>query len=249
MKGVSKEKRYLQKIPYLVLEKENQKDFLGTIFLYHGWSSCKENYEFIGGIYALNDFQVIVPDSINHGERGSLSYEEAEVMEENFWKTVINSVDEYFVIKKALQDEGRLASDKLILTGSSMGGMIASGIFAKDQVAAGLAVMNGACDWADLDRRIKEGKELDRQKGIEPALLASYNPAANKENFLQRPILIQHGDNDNSVPIETQEAFYNSILGYYKTCPDKLRFTKIANLNHHKTTGMIEECLNWFIGL
>ncbi len=249
MRGVKKEKRYLGDIPYLILEKENQKKFLGTIFLYHGWSSCKENYEFIGSIYALNDFQVIIPDSINHGERGSLAYEEAQVMEDNFWKTAINSVDEYFAIKKALQAEGRLASDKPILTGSSMGGMIASGIFAKDKDALSLAVMNGACDWADLDRRVKESRKLDRQRGIEASLLEAYNPAANKENFLQRPLLIQHGENDHSVPIETQEAFYTLISDLYKDCPERLRFTRIPNLNHHKTTGMIEECLAWFTNL
>lgn len=249
MRNVRKEKRYKDQIPYFLLQKEDEKDFRGTIFLYHGWSSCKENYIFIGSIYALNGFQVVLPDSINHGERGSLKYEDSGVMEENFWKTAINSVDEYFLIKEDLQEEGLLASEKIILTGSSMGGMIASGIFAKDKDVAGLAVMNGACDWADLDKRVKESRQLDRQRGVEPSLLDQYNPANKKENFLQRPLLIQHGEEDQSVPIESQEAFYNSTLKYYEGFEERLRFTRIVNLNHHKTTGMIEECMDWFTSL
>ena len=81
----------------------------------------QENYYFIGGIYANEGYQVIIPDSINHGERGTLEYDNEKVMEENFWETVINSVKEYFVIKKYLQENKFLLSENICITGNSMG--------------------------------------------------------------------------------------------------------------------------------
>ncbi len=246
MKNILTEKIFIGDIPVLILKEKSNIKPRGVIFIYHGWSSKKENYHFIGGIYANEGYQVIIPDSINHGERGILEYDNESVMEEYFWKTVISSVKDYFVIKKYLLDNKMLFSDNICITGNSMGGMISSGIFVKDQKVLTLAVMNGACDWLDLDEKIKENKNIDRKKGIDQKILEEYNPSTNLEDFSYRPILLQHGEDDKSVPISTQEYFFNKILEVYKGKENRLRFTKIPNLNHHKTTGMIEESVHWF---
>ncbi|MDD4344157.1 MAG: prolyl oligopeptidase family serine peptidase [Eubacteriales bacterium] len=246
MKNILTEKIIIEDIPVLILKENTEKKPRGVIFLYHGWSSKKENYHFIGGIYANEGYQVVIPDSVNHGERGILDYEDESVMEENFWKTVINSVKEYFVIKKYLLENKMLLSNNICVTGNSMGGMISSGIFVKDKDILTLAVMNGACDWLDLDEKIKEDKNIDRKKGIDQKILEEYNPSSNIENFFYRPFLLQHGEEDKSVPIRTQEHFYAKILEVYKGKEDRIKFTKIPNLNHHKTTGMIEESIHWF---
>jgi hypothetical protein len=246
MKNILTEKIFIEDIPVLILKENKEKKPRGVIFLYHGWSSKKENYHFIGGIYANEGYQVIIPDSINHGERGTLEYDNEKVMEENFWKTVINSVKEYFVIKEYLLENRILLSDKIFIAGNSMGGMISSGIFVKDQSILTMVVMNGACDWQDLDEKIKESKNIDRKKGVDQKILEEYNPSSNFDDFSFRPFLLQHGSEDESVPISTQEYFYSKVLKLYKGKEDRLRFTKIPNLNHHKTTGMIEESMHWF---
>lgn len=246
MENVLTEKIYIDDVSLFILQRKDLKSVKGVIFLYHGWSSKKENYHFIGSIFALDGYQVIIPDSINHGERGLLEYENESVMEENFWKTVINSVEDYSKIKEQLKEEKKLLSDKICVMGNSMGGMISSGIFIQDEEILSLVVMNGACNWPDLDERIKESRNVNRSRGISADILNKYNPASFPEKFAGRPLLIQHGETDESVPIGTQELFFQQIKAYYKGREDKLRFTKTPNLNHHKTTGMIEESLHWF---
>lgn len=246
MKNIITEKIYIGDIPLLSLTEKNSDKAKGVIFIYHGWSSKKENYHFIASIFAINGYQVIIPDSVNHGERGTLEYEIESVMEENFWNTVINSVDEYFKVKKSLTEQKKLLSDKMFVMGNSMGGMISSGIFVKDSSLLGLVVMNGACNWPDLDERIKKSRNINRSRGVSQELLNKYNPAAYIEKFAQRPLLIQHGEEDEFVPIKTQESFYKQLREHYKAKEENLRFTKTPNLNHHKTTGMIEESYYWF---
>ncbi len=246
MKNVKKERLIIENIPLLLLKDENSKTVKGVIFIYHGWSSKKENYEFIGSIFALEGYQVVIPDSLNHGERGILEYEKESVMEENFWNTVINSVDEYFKIKDYLLEKGILLSKNISVMGSSMGAMISAGIFVKDDNILSAVIMNGACNWLDLDERVKESRNINRGRGINREVLEKYNPASNLEKFAGRPLLLQHGQEDTSVPIESQDLFFKQIKGFYKGNENKLRFSKTPNLNHHKTIGMIEESLIWF---
>lgn len=245
MKNVITKKIYIKDIPLLFLQENTEEKPRGVIFLYHGWSSKKENYHFIGSIFAREGYQVIIPDSENHGERGILQYDNEIIMEENFWKTVIQSVDEYFYIKAKLFEDQFLLSDKIFVMGNSMGGIISSGIFVRDHEISSLIVMNGACDWIDLEDRIIESRNINRRKSIDIEILREYNPASNFENFLYRPILLQHGEEDKSVPIKTQKIFFEKIKNYYGDKENRLSFTKVPNLNHHKTTGMIEESLYW----
>ncbi|NLW07980.1 MAG: hypothetical protein GX039_08435, partial [Clostridia bacterium] len=69
-----------------------------TVFLYHGWSSRKENYLFMAKVLSFYGYQVLIPDAANHGERGSLNYDDTGEMENYFWQTVISSVEEFPVL-------------------------------------------------------------------------------------------------------------------------------------------------------
>ena len=221
----------------------SEKDFLQ--FLYHGWSSKKENYEFMGRIIALYGFQVIVPDAIKHGERGDLDYEDLQVMEQNFWKVAINSVEEFKTILNEGQERLDIDPLKIAVMGHSMGGIISSGIFARNQNIRTLITMNGACAWEDVEERVRAARNVDRTASISLEKLRKYDPLQKKENFYLRPVLIQHGEKDDSVPIESQLYFYDQIVGDYRERPENLKFSVIKNLTHHKTIGMLEDAIAW----
>ena len=65
------------------------------------------------------------------------------------------------------------------------------------------------------------------------------------DKIFPRPFLLQHGEKDSSVPVETQALFFEEAIKYYGDLKDRIAFTRVANLNHHKTIGMVEESLNW----
>lgn len=232
-------------IPCLHIKPLFETKDLPTVFLYHGWSSKKENYEFMGKIIALHGFQVMVPDALNHGERGLLDYADLKIMEKNFWEIVINSVEEFtLLLKEAKRDLG-VEPSKIAVMGHSMGGIIASGVFARDKRIKTLITMNGACAWEDVEERIRVSRGVDRAASISIEKLRTYDPLQLKENFYPRPVLLQHGENDQSVPIESQICFYDQLVIDYQDHPKKLRFSVIKNLNHHKTIGMLEEAIAW----
>ncbi len=234
----------LSDIPCLLLSEKGRKP-KGNIFLYHGWSSKKENYKFIGSTIALAGYQVIIPDSLYHGDRGILDYSDDKVMEEYFWKVAIQSIDEYFMVKNHLEKEKILVSDKMAVMGSSMGGMISAGIFAKDPSLLTMTVMNGSCAWQYMDQKVQKNRGIDRMAWISAERINEYDPVNYLERIYPRPFLLLHGEADQAVPIAGQDYFYEKARQYYGDVAERIRYTKVANLNHHKTTGMLEESINW----
>lgn len=232
-------------IPCLYIRPYSSEKGLPTVFLYHGWSSKKENYEFMGKIIALHGFQVIVPDSIKHGERGQLDYEDLQVMEQNFWEVAMSSVEEFKTILKEGQEKLNMDPLKIAVMGHSMGGIISSGIFARNQNIRTLITMNGACAWEDVEERIRAARNVDRTTSISLEKLREYDPLQLKDNFYPRPVLILHGEKDDFVPIESQLYFYDQVAEDYKERPENLKFSVLKNLTHHKTIGMLEEAIAW----
>ena len=234
----------IQGIRYSVAEPLVPASVKATVFLYHGWSSCKENYHFMGSIMSLAGYQVIMPDAPGHGSRGTMAYEDEEVMEKEFWGTVMQTVDEHEFLRKEMERKGLLGSGNLAVMGSSMGGIISGSLFARNPDLFTAVIMNGACDWADADARVKESRGIQRQT-VDLDRRKKYDPSLQLEAIYPRPFLLLHGEEDTAVPITTQDHFYERASDYYGEEKERIRYTRIRNLNHHKTVGMLEESINW----
>ncbi|SHI87912.1 hypothetical protein SAMN05444401_1664 [Clostridium amylolyticum] len=233
-------------IPCIVIKEKKAKGKLPTVFLYHGWSSQKENHTMFGETLALYGYMVIIPDALYHGERGSLNYDDATMAAKHFWEIVFNNIEESEkLIKMAVEELG--ADEKnMALLGHSMGGFSAAGIFTKHPEIKTVININGSFAYEKAEKlflKAAEGFTVPKEHLEE---LRSYDPTSHKESFNLRPILMLHGEADAIVPIESQEYFYNEILEYYKEAPEKLEFTKVPRLNHYITIGMVEDTINWF---
>ena len=89
------EKVYVEDIPALVFKPRNTfKGKLPLVLLYHGWSSNKENQVMLASTIALYGSMVLVPDAVNHGERGILDYSDGNNVVEKFWPTIFNNINE-----------------------------------------------------------------------------------------------------------------------------------------------------------
>lgn len=67
-------KIYIGQIPCLKITTDE--DLKGIVIFYHGWTSTKELQSLRGHILAAYGYDVIIPEAINHGERGLIDYEE-----------------------------------------------------------------------------------------------------------------------------------------------------------------------------
>lgn len=234
-------------IPCLHVKPNTTAGKLPTVIYYHGWSSNKENNLFLGKILAFHGYRVILPDAIHHGERDALDNYNVEALRKYFWEVIFNSVSEYKSLAKAAVGKLGIDSDNIAVMGSSMGGFIASGVFASNKEIKCLINMNGASAWERAENVFKEidkdGKGAATQ--MQKEQIRKLDPLAKKEELHPRPMLLLHGDSDTSISIDIQRYFYNEMKELYKDKPYRIKFIETPRLNHYKTVGMMEESIAW----
>jgi dipeptidyl aminopeptidase/acylaminoacyl peptidase len=235
----------LSGIPCVYAEPGYMEGKLPTVIYYHGWSSFKEKGTFLASILACRGCRVILPDSLYHGERGSLDYYKGGVLEEHFWE----------VILKTLQESGRLIEDirnlpgvdpsRIAVTGHSMGGFIASGVFAEDESIRCLVTINGSCAWEKAETIFREEGGIALASEEQFRQIREHDPIGQKGRLYPRPMLLLHGSSDTQIPLKIQEHFYSEISGIYRDNPERVKLYVVPGLDHKKTIEMIEEMAAW----
>lgn len=240
------EKIYIGNIPVLrfyptwIEDKE-----LKTIIFYHGWSSNKDSQRMRAYIMATFGYQVLVPESINHGERGKIEnyFDPIEVISK-FWPTVISSINEVNIIIDYIVKELKVREEYIGVAGNSMGGMIAAGILGNnDKINTGV-ILNGSCNWKETNRLLLKVFRLDgvSEISIIEDMISGLDPINKIDKLKDKNILIQHGKDDSLVDIRPQREFIKMVDGI----SDNIEFIEYDNLNHLVLTNMMEEMIVWF---
>lgn len=237
----------IENIPSTIISPKNHPEKMPVIFFYHGWSSSRDKHINMGTLLACNGYLVVIPDSIHHGERGTINYQSLESGLTNFWPTVVNSLKEFPILMDYIKINYNINEDSIGVAGHSMGGMITSGILAHNPVVSAAVILNGSGAWADatldlMGSHYEEQKEII-DKGLEE--LKPLIPINNIEKFKNKPILILHGEKDMIVPKHSSEIFFNALKDAYDD-KEKVEIVTYDRLNHFITEAMITEMLNWF---
>lgn len=237
---ITEEKVMVEEIPCLKFLPKSDKEKYPTILYYHGWSSNKEFQRFKANVLASYGYQVLVPDAINHGERNLVAFEKEGVLEKYLLETVHHSIEEVPLLIDYLKDLQETDENRLGVMGTSMGGLISSGVFIQQQIFKTLVVFNGACAWHKLES-FDQTEELEKYEEYKDKL-AEYDPVKNLDSLNERPLLLLHGDIDTSIPIEAQRYFYEKALDYYND-ERKLKFVEVPRMDHYISIGMLESAV------
>lgn len=141
------------KFKYNLFESKGQKKTDKIVLFYHGWGTTADGYSDIAEKIKLEGYTVIVPELIYHDTRNPLETPfEPKVSQNFFWKVVIKSIEEFneFVYTVGINKKN------IILVGSSMGGFIANGIFARETNVFGLANINGSGSFVLSEKNIQK---------------------------------------------------------------------------------------------
>lgn len=245
--NINEKKINIGEIPALVFTPRNDSKLHPTIVFYHGWGSSVEKQRFRGYILSSLGYQVIIPCAIYHGERNSIDHTNPENAGKYFWRIILNNIDEFKLIRDYAISRLSANPDRIGVTGNSMGGFTSAGVFTAYQDIKSLVVFNGSCNFEYSNKIFvdalnvsisKEDQELQEK-------IDKYDPIKNVELFINRPVLLLHGDSDTLVNVNAQREFFNKLAPLYDSS-DKLRFIEYPKLNHFVTTNMMEEAVVWF---
>lgn len=244
---IEEEKNKIKDIPIIRFYPKATLGLYPTIILYHGWSSSKESQRMRGFILSSLGYQVIIPDAINHGERGTVDYTNPEVAMEYFWPTILKNLGEAKDILDYAIDNYSANPNRLGVIGNSMGGFTSAGIFAHNPNIKAAVIFNGSCNWEHSNLIFKEVLEIEDDSSLEEmeVEINSMDPINNLDAIVNRPVLMLHGDADTLVNIESQRLFYNKVKPLYNDS-NKIKLIEYNNLNHFVTTNMMEEAAIWF---
>lgn len=226
--------------PYL---RVNPKEYIGvipTVIYYHGSHSNKDFIRFQAMSIASFGYQVIVPDALYHGERGSTEYSNPDFLEKHIWEIILKSIQESDILIKKAIEKHDADPTRICVMGDSMGAITAGGVFVKHDHLKCLAGFNGAFAWQEcIKMNILPSSELYKDE------IKLYDPITNEEKVKERAISIFHGVEDTSIPIEVQKKFVDRMRSFYINNQDKLQLIEFSNVNHRVTTGMLENLITW----
>ena len=242
---VEKKRVVIDEIPCLIYRPKRKIGLYPTVINYHGWSSNKEFQHFKATILASFGYQVIVPDALYHGERGSLNYTEEGKLENYLHKVLLQSIEESdvlldYAIKKLGAEEQNIS-----VIGHSMGGFTSAGVFLKHPSLKTMVVINGSCAWAKMLNSVDQKQRSKEELSSELQKLEAMDPYDNLEKFYKRPFLLLHGKEDDTVPIESQRIFFEKAKSYYGKDQKDIRFYEIPNIPHVVTMHMFEQVISW----
>ncbi|WP_164779793.1 alpha/beta hydrolase family protein [Paenibacillus kobensis] len=212
----------------------------GTIVLYHGWISTIHDYSFFASLIAGWGYKVIVPELPHHGDRGTLDYFDTSVLQQYFWQVGIEGVREAeSIVSELIRMDANIG-----VMGHSTGGFISAGLFAADTRVQASIVISGSCAWVKAEQLFRERDGRTPMTAEERRVLAQYDPESHCSFDRNRGLLLLHGENDHTIPIDSQQYFIESMSS--RQIPlDKLQFLAYPNVGHHVTIAMLEKSKQW----
>jgi len=242
------EEKVINQIPCLEVVNENLKDEkLPLVLFYHGFESTNDRSMQYAYLLAKQGNRVVLPEIIHHGSRNPLKSKQE--MEFAFWNIIFTTIEEIEIIKDTYEANNLIKDEKIIIGGSSMGGMIVYGALVKYPWIKAAASFMGmpafetfanylmaAIDTSILPNELKEMVLSEcRKRDITQQL----------EVLQNRPLFIWHGKNDTTVPIEPVQKFYQNIEKMYNLEDGMLEFVIDESAGHYVPNSGVYSFVNW----
>nr|WP_312886470.1 YqiA/YcfP family alpha/beta fold hydrolase [Paenibacillus foliorum] len=132
--------------------------------------------------------------------------------------------------------------DNIGIIGHSSGGFIAAGAFSKVSEVVSAIVINGSCAWVKFEELYREKDGRQPMSSKERISLQEHDPISRMNFEGKKSLLLLHGKEDCTIPIDSQRYFMNVMSDKSTEC---LQLVEYSGVNHHITIGMLQKSKEW----
>lgn len=236
---IEERKLYINGIPCLQITcGETPK---GVVLFYHGWSSTKEYQSVRGHLLAAYGYDVLIPEAVNHGERGVIDYN-SDKSYGAFWQTIFQNLQEVPTLLEYIATWR--PNVPLAVMGHSMGAITALGVMTLFKEFQTVVAMNGSGWWDESERRFRADFHLEKPKvsRMIAMQIRSFDPYTHTENLAGRSVLALNGGADTVVNNKAQELYMDKLAQDENV---ESKFMTYEGLGHFVTTNMMGDAITW----
>lgn len=213
----------------------------GVVLFYHGWSSQKEYQSVRGHVLAAYGYDVLIPDAVNHGERGTIDYDDHRSYGA-FWQTIFQNLREVPAMLTYIKSWR--GNTPLAVMGHSMGGFTALGVMTHYNEFRTAVSLNGSGWWDESERRFRASLHISKPTcyHLLEKEIQAFDPYAYTEKLAGRSVLALSGGADDVVDNAAQSLYMEKLAG---SSGVKSAFSTYDGLGHFVTTNMMGDAVTW----
>jgi uncharacterized protein len=201
------------KVPCLVCWQKGKLK-LPVAIAVHWSGGSKEGMQGIGEELARRGFIAVLPDVRTYGERT------AEYASGGTFPSLLDdTAKEISSIITALGSDKRADTERVGITGISLGGLVTHAVVARDGRIGAAAPIAGSPDW-----HFAQGFGVPGSGQVSTSrLMDRWEPLSHPGRYYPCALLMLHGRYDGTVPLAGSQKLYNTLIPFYAKAPAKLK--------------------------
>jgi dienelactone hydrolase len=216
-----------------------------AVLLQHGYAAQKSDLLPLAAYLAVFGFVALLPDAWGHGERNPESSPTwmGRVSSDYFLDVVRHTSEDLRVALDWLEVRPDVRTDGIVVGGFSMGAMAALIAGTEDPRPAGVISASGS-PLPDLASAARFGLEAPNEELRRWVL--EHDAAAHVARLAPKPLLLQHGRQDDMVPVGGTLRLYEAALPHYTAHPDRLALM-LYDHSHTVSEEQVRDAVNWMV--
>lgn len=209
----------------------------------HGYGAEKSDLLPLASILTAHGFVTLLPDAWGHGERFPLSGPNwmTQITSDFFMEVVRHTVEDMREVFDYLRDQPGVDGDATLTGGFSMGAIASLVYGTEDEHVAGVIAASGSPLTDLLPVRLFGSAPPSAET---EAWARAHDAAANIARLAPKPLLIQHGQADDMVPVAGALRLYEAARPYYEEHPDHLKLLLYPH-THLVSEQEMHDAVHW----
>ena len=200
-------------------------------------------------LMADRGYLMVAFDARHFGERGGAA-QVAMIGEKGIYPKIVipTACEDVFEVVEYLGTREDVAQERVGMFGYSMGGLIALAAAAHDteHVLKAVVCAAGGADFHTV-RSVRKARG-ESVADLSPEVVAAierFDPINHVDAFYPKAVLMIHGRNDRSAPVEGVQSFHRTVREHYAAEPERLEL-RLVDTGHELYPTWIDDIFDWF---